>query len=161
MHHEGNGSESSSLHCGKLHHDQHLLLLLQLQNHLQLFHLFLSPHLNHHNHSDVHRSIALPLQNSAFLFLYPASSDPSVSRYHVQWMPEFCSHNETRGPEKSVTQVRLRRFFAALGKRGAQLKKTAPRGTQRWLIAGCRSECYESAVRSSTWCVGTIKRHLP
>lgn len=32
-------------------------------------------------------------------------SDPSVSRYHVQWMPEYCSHNETRGPEKSVTQV--------------------------------------------------------
>ncbi|XP_062257862.1 anosmin-1 [Platichthys flesus] len=30
--------------------------------------------------------------------------DPSVSRYHVQWMPEYCSHNETRGPEKSVTQ---------------------------------------------------------
>uniref|UniRef100_A0A8L0DPZ5 Anosmin 1 n=1 Tax=Oncorhynchus mykiss TaxID=8022 RepID=A0A8L0DPZ5_ONCMY len=25
-------------------------------------------------------------------------------RYHVQWMPEYCSHNETRGPEKSVTQ---------------------------------------------------------
>lgn len=32
-------------------------------------------------------------------------SDPTVSRYHVQWMPEYCSHNETRGPEKSVTQV--------------------------------------------------------
>uniref|UniRef100_A0A8C7YFC4 Anosmin 1 n=1 Tax=Oryzias sinensis TaxID=183150 RepID=A0A8C7YFC4_9TELE len=30
--------------------------------------------------------------------------DPSVSRYHVQWMPEYCNHNETRGPEKSVTQ---------------------------------------------------------
>ncbi|MED6254438.1 Anosmin-1, partial [Ataeniobius toweri] len=30
--------------------------------------------------------------------------DPTVSRYHVQWMPEYCSHNETRGPEKSVTQ---------------------------------------------------------
>ncbi|KAM7380453.1 hypothetical protein PAMP_003746 [Pampus punctatissimus] len=30
--------------------------------------------------------------------------DPAVSRYHVQWMPEYCSHNETRGPEKSVTQ---------------------------------------------------------
>ncbi|KAM9485323.1 anosmin-1-like [Salvelinus alpinus] len=30
--------------------------------------------------------------------------DPLVSRYHVQWMPEYCSHNETRGPEKSVTQ---------------------------------------------------------
>uniref|UniRef100_A0A672JUB1 Anosmin 1 n=1 Tax=Salarias fasciatus TaxID=181472 RepID=A0A672JUB1_SALFA len=30
--------------------------------------------------------------------------DPSVSRYHVQWMPEYCSQNETRGPEKSVTQ---------------------------------------------------------
>ncbi|KAJ8407090.1 hypothetical protein AAFF_G00287660 [Aldrovandia affinis] len=26
------------------------------------------------------------------------------SRYHVQWGPEFCSHNVTRGPEKSVTQ---------------------------------------------------------
>ncbi|XP_029558603.1 anosmin-1 isoform X1 [Salmo trutta] len=30
--------------------------------------------------------------------------DPLVSRYHVQWIPEYCSHNETRGPEKSVTQ---------------------------------------------------------
>ncbi|XP_041739193.1 anosmin-1 isoform X2 [Coregonus clupeaformis] len=30
--------------------------------------------------------------------------DPLVSRYHVQWMPEYCIHNETRGPEKSVTQ---------------------------------------------------------
>ncbi|TNN04270.1 hypothetical protein fugu_001299 [Takifugu bimaculatus] len=30
--------------------------------------------------------------------------DPSVTRYHVQWLPEYCSHNETRGPEKSVTQ---------------------------------------------------------
>ncbi|XP_048835730.1 anosmin-1-like [Brienomyrus brachyistius] len=26
------------------------------------------------------------------------------SRYHVQWMPEFCSHNETRAHEKTVTQ---------------------------------------------------------
>ncbi|CAL8322275.1 unnamed protein product [Merluccius merluccius] len=30
--------------------------------------------------------------------------DSSLSRYHVQWTPEFCSHNESRGPEKSVTQ---------------------------------------------------------
>ncbi|XP_066562048.1 anosmin-1 isoform X2 [Amia ocellicauda] len=30
--------------------------------------------------------------------------DPTASRYHVQWMPESCSHNETKGPEKSVTQ---------------------------------------------------------
>ncbi|XP_012993181.3 LOW QUALITY PROTEIN: anosmin-1 [Esox lucius] len=30
--------------------------------------------------------------------------DPLVSRYHVQWMPEYCSHNDTREPEKSVTQ---------------------------------------------------------
>ncbi|KAG5833657.1 hypothetical protein ANANG_G00278210 [Anguilla anguilla] len=30
--------------------------------------------------------------------------DSVASRYHVQWSPEFCSHNETREPEKSVTQ---------------------------------------------------------
>ncbi|KAI1885412.1 hypothetical protein AGOR_G00219890 [Albula goreensis] len=30
--------------------------------------------------------------------------DPAVSRYRVQWGPEFCSHNMTRGPEQSVTQ---------------------------------------------------------
>nr|XP_015216972.1 PREDICTED: anosmin-1 [Lepisosteus oculatus] len=30
--------------------------------------------------------------------------DPSVNRYHVQWLPESCSHNETKSPEKSVTQ---------------------------------------------------------
>ncbi|KAJ8352629.1 hypothetical protein SKAU_G00241050 [Synaphobranchus kaupii] len=28
----------------------------------------------------------------------------ATSQYHVQWGPEFCSHNVTRGPEKSVTQ---------------------------------------------------------
>ncbi|KAG9328485.1 hypothetical protein JZ751_013556 [Albula glossodonta] len=28
----------------------------------------------------------------------------AVSRYRVQWGPEFCSHNMTRGPEQSVTQ---------------------------------------------------------
>lgn len=38
-------------------------------------------------------------------------SDPTVSRYHVQWMPEYCSHNETRGPEKSVTQVSPRQLL--------------------------------------------------
>jgi len=38
-------------------------------------------------------------------------SDPTVSRYHVQWMPEYCSHNETRGPEKSVTQVSSQPFL--------------------------------------------------
>ncbi|XP_030642975.1 anosmin-1 [Chanos chanos] len=30
--------------------------------------------------------------------------DPLVSRYHVQWMPEYCAHNETKALEKSVTQ---------------------------------------------------------
>ncbi|KAJ8350687.1 hypothetical protein SKAU_G00258170 [Synaphobranchus kaupii] len=30
--------------------------------------------------------------------------DSLASRYHVQWSPEYCSHNETREPEKSVTQ---------------------------------------------------------
>ncbi|XP_051564359.1 anosmin-1-like [Myxocyprinus asiaticus] len=31
-------------------------------------------------------------------------AEPFVNRYHVQWTPENCSHNRTRGPEKSVTQ---------------------------------------------------------
>ncbi|XP_076858111.1 anosmin-1 [Brachyhypopomus gauderio] len=30
--------------------------------------------------------------------------DPAESRYHVQWMPDNCSHNGTKLPEKSVTQ---------------------------------------------------------
>ncbi|XP_077584405.1 anosmin-1 [Stigmatopora nigra] len=30
--------------------------------------------------------------------------EPGMNRYHVQWMPEYCHHNETRGPEKSATQ---------------------------------------------------------
>lgn len=51
-------------------------------------------------------------------------SDPTVSRYHVQWMPEYCSHNETRGPEKSVTQVGLREtlhtFQPEIGSQSAQ-----------------------------------------
>jgi len=42
------------------------------------------------------------------LFILSFITDPTVSRYHVQWMPEYCSHNETRGPEKSVTRVSLR-----------------------------------------------------
>ncbi|XP_054437148.1 anosmin-1 [Pteronotus mesoamericanus] len=29
------------------------------------------------------------------------TEDPSVSRYHVQWSPEACAHNETAGPEAS------------------------------------------------------------
>ncbi|KAL4635723.1 anosmin-1-like isoform X2 [Arapaima gigas] len=32
------------------------------------------------------------------------TQDPSLRRYHVQWMPEFCSHNETAEPGKTVTQ---------------------------------------------------------
>ncbi|XP_036431588.1 anosmin-1 [Colossoma macropomum] len=30
--------------------------------------------------------------------------DPAASRHHVQWAPEHCNHNETKPPEKSVTQ---------------------------------------------------------
>ncbi|KAK1167830.1 anosmin-1-like [Acipenser oxyrinchus oxyrinchus] len=30
--------------------------------------------------------------------------DTSITRYHVQWIPESCTHNETKGPEKAVTQ---------------------------------------------------------
>ncbi|XP_017326184.1 anosmin-1 isoform X1 [Ictalurus punctatus] len=29
--------------------------------------------------------------------------DPTMSRFHVQWMSELCRHNETKSPEKSVT----------------------------------------------------------
>lgn len=137
-----------------------------VSSHLISSHLLLIPH----NHTDCHCLISSSLPNSPFL--PPVFSDPAVSRYHVQWMPEYCSHNETRGPEKSVTQVRLRppslsnlpagasgTFFCPdAGKSRALLKKTAP-GAEL-LIAGCCSECYDSAVRSGMWCVGTIKRHL-
>ncbi|XP_026073131.1 anosmin-1 isoform X1 [Carassius auratus] len=30
--------------------------------------------------------------------------DAVVNRYHVQWMPEYCSHNQTGALQKSVTQ---------------------------------------------------------
>uniref|UniRef100_A0A8C2K523 Anosmin 1 n=1 Tax=Cyprinus carpio TaxID=7962 RepID=A0A8C2K523_CYPCA len=30
--------------------------------------------------------------------------DAVENRYHVQWMPEYCSHNQTGAPQKSVTQ---------------------------------------------------------
>uniref|UniRef100_A0A671PZG2 Anosmin-1-like n=1 Tax=Sinocyclocheilus anshuiensis TaxID=1608454 RepID=A0A671PZG2_9TELE len=30
--------------------------------------------------------------------------DAVVNRFHVQWMPEYCSHNQTGAPQKSVTQ---------------------------------------------------------
>ncbi|XP_039599515.1 anosmin-1 isoform X1 [Polypterus senegalus] len=30
--------------------------------------------------------------------------DASIGRYHVQWMPESCIHNETKEPEKTTTQ---------------------------------------------------------
>lgn len=49
----------------------------------------------------------------------PFVSDPAVSRYHVQWMPEYCSHNETRGPEKSVTQVSFQRHLCTPFNRGS------------------------------------------
>uniref|UniRef100_K7FAI0 Anosmin 1 n=1 Tax=Pelodiscus sinensis TaxID=13735 RepID=K7FAI0_PELSI len=30
------------------------------------------------------------------------TEDTSMSRYHVQWFPESCAHNETKGPEKAT-----------------------------------------------------------
>uniref|UniRef100_A0A8C1TDW1 Anosmin 1 n=1 Tax=Cyprinus carpio TaxID=7962 RepID=A0A8C1TDW1_CYPCA len=30
--------------------------------------------------------------------------DAVENRYHVQWMPEYCSHNQTGAPQKSVSQ---------------------------------------------------------
>ncbi|MGH0157365.1 UNVERIFIED_CONTAM: hypothetical protein FKN15_045203, partial [Acipenser sinensis] len=30
--------------------------------------------------------------------------DTSITHYYVQWIPESCTHNETKGPEKAVTQ---------------------------------------------------------
>ncbi|XP_073701263.1 anosmin-1-like [Garra rufa] len=30
--------------------------------------------------------------------------DAVANRYHVQWMPEYCSHNQSGAPQKSVTQ---------------------------------------------------------
>lgn len=30
--------------------------------------------------------------------------DTIMSHYYVQWAPEFCAHNETKGPEKLMTQ---------------------------------------------------------
>ncbi|KAK3569160.1 hypothetical protein QTP86_025433, partial [Hemibagrus guttatus] len=29
--------------------------------------------------------------------------DPTSSRFHIQWTPELCLHNQTKAPEKSVT----------------------------------------------------------
>lgn len=37
-------------------------------------------------------------------------------------MPEYCSHNETRGPEKSVTQVSLWQPFYKPLRQGAALE---------------------------------------
>ncbi|XP_060716861.1 anosmin-1a [Tachysurus vachellii] len=36
--------------------------------------------------------------------VYWKKRDPNVSRYRVQWFPEFCSHNGTRVQEKLITQ---------------------------------------------------------
>ncbi len=60
----------------------------------------------------------------------PFLSDPSVSRYHVQWMPEYCSHNETRGPEKSVTQVSPQQPFRTPSNGGSDHRV---RHTELWL----------------------------
>lgn len=68
--------------------------------------------------------------------LFGFVTDPSVSRYHVQWVPEYCSHNETRGPEKSVTQV------------GFRPKNQRKRSTRAVQITGCCLECYESVIRT-------------
>ncbi|XP_006835765.1 PREDICTED: anosmin-1 [Chrysochloris asiatica] len=34
------------------------------------------------------------------------TEDPSINRYHVQWYPEFCSHNDTTSSEKSSSTTR-------------------------------------------------------
>ncbi|KAM4602163.1 anosmin-1a [Polymixia lowei] len=35
---------------------------------------------------------------------WQSSTDPSVVRYRVQWVPEYCGHNQTRPMEKLITQ---------------------------------------------------------
>uniref|UniRef100_A0A8C5P6J2 Anosmin 1 n=1 Tax=Leptobrachium leishanense TaxID=445787 RepID=A0A8C5P6J2_9ANUR len=32
------------------------------------------------------------------------TEDNILGLYHIQWLPESCTHNETRGPEKALTQ---------------------------------------------------------
>ncbi|XP_028972323.1 anosmin-1a isoform X2 [Esox lucius] len=32
------------------------------------------------------------------------STDPAVIRYRVQWVPEYCGHNQTKGVDKIITQ---------------------------------------------------------
>ncbi|KAJ8003593.1 hypothetical protein DPEC_G00149950 [Dallia pectoralis] len=32
------------------------------------------------------------------------SSDPSVVRYRIQWVPEYCGHNQTKAVDKLITQ---------------------------------------------------------
>ncbi|KAM5180183.1 anosmin-1 [Mantella aurantiaca] len=32
------------------------------------------------------------------------NEDPLMGLYHIQWHPESCTHNETKGPEKAITQ---------------------------------------------------------
>lgn len=44
-----------------------------------------------------------------FPFYLSYVPEPGMNRYHIQWMPEYCHHNETRGPEKSSTQVCIHR----------------------------------------------------
>ncbi|XP_030057488.1 anosmin-1 [Microcaecilia unicolor] len=31
------------------------------------------------------------------------TEDAKMGRYHIHWFPEFCAHNETKGPEKTMT----------------------------------------------------------
>lgn len=38
-------------------------------------------------------------------YFFSFNLDPLLGLYHVQWIPESCAHNETKGPEKAVTQV--------------------------------------------------------
>ncbi|KAM9836053.1 anosmin-1a [Aulostomus maculatus] len=35
---------------------------------------------------------------------WQSTTDPSVESYRIQWGPEYCSHNQTQPPEKTVTQ---------------------------------------------------------
>ncbi|EHB10143.1 Anosmin-1 [Heterocephalus glaber] len=41
-------------------------------------------------------------QDSCFVFVCFDVTDPSVNRYHVQWLPEVCAHNRTAGAETSL-----------------------------------------------------------
>lgn len=74
------------------------------------------------------------------LFLTPVCADvtdPGVSRYHVQWSPEVCAHNESASLEASSALTQVRRGRNADFSMAARLTWSGIKAGQKEMHAVC------------------------